>query len=184
MAEQQEWWQGELTLEAMIANKVAFLASPGCDIDFDGIATELDSDADETELADLWFESVVESLSAYRIVLHRHQTVADVAAYVERLEAGTATVGVHWSLDEGTSSPYPEQSKREIMLRGSIDASQIEWFTTFQAMFSHPWERQVWFEGTIVVERIEDLETGDVHVPTAKGYPISIEEPEALAPAP
>lgn len=59
-----------------------------------------------------------------------------------------------------------------------------QWFSTFQAMFSHPWERQVWFEGPILLDRIEDLETGEIHVPAEKGYPISVEEPEGLAPTP
>lgn len=179
-----EWWERSLTLDGMIAHKAAFLESPGCDVDLDGVASELDSDAEESELLDAWFDRVVESLRGDVLVLHRHQTVSDVGAYVRRLEAGEATVGVHWSLDQDTFSPDPDQSEREIMLRGAVDADQVEWFATFQAMFSHPWERQVWFQGPIRLDRIQDLGTGEFHVLSTKPYPISIEEPEALAPAP
>lgn len=43
MTEKRNWWQESLTLGAMIANKGAFLESPGSSIDFDAIASELDS---------------------------------------------------------------------------------------------------------------------------------------------
>jgi len=181
-----EWWQRDgLTLEDMVRHKLEFLENPGCNVDFTEIYERLDAgdDADESDVPSMWFDHLVEQFRARAtFTLHRHMTVVDFDSYVAGLEAGTETVGVHWSMDETTSSPYPEQARVDIGLKGEIDASQVEWFTTFQMHFSHPYEQQVSFDGPIRIEWIMNLETGETYRPRQEAYQICPEDDPAFVP--
>lgn len=167
---------GHVTLATLVADKARFLADPGCEIDFDAIAAELaiphgDED-DPAGWASAWFDHMAAILSVPVLTLHRHQTVADVDAYVAALGSGEASAGVHWSLHPDTRSPAPEQAAREILMRGRIDPSQVDWVTTFQSALSHPWEGQVWFEGPIAIDLVTELETGRELRPQGGPHPI------------
>lgn len=184
MTTETDWWERVAGLADMVRHKADFLADPGCDVDHDGIASELSREQDDGDaLLSAWFDHVVGLLGDRdTIVLHRHQTVEDVDAYVAGLREGSRTVGYHWSLDEDTSSPHPDQYDQDIMMRGRVGASQVEWFSTFQAMFSHPWELQVYFEGFMALENVREIRTGRDHDMGGLECLIAVEE--AFAPTP
>lgn len=155
-------WDGIASLEAMVAYGDAFIADPGCDVDFDGILAEMPGWEDEEPEAVCreCFRRTCGLLEGRaRIVLYRHMTVGSLEGFVEALEAGAAA-GAHWSLEEGTSSPFPEQSDVDVLLKGSVDASQVDWFTTFQNFFSCPWEREVTFGGAVRIDWVREVESG------------------------
>lgn len=170
-------WDKIADLEEMVAFKAGFLAEPGCDVNFDEILEELGDrfvgdPEDEAAILGAWFDFVVGKFRGRdEIALLRHMTVADFDAYVAGLEAGTETTGAHWSLSDETWSPSPEQSDIDVMLRGTVMADCIDWFTTFQAFFAFPWEEEVSFDGDIALVSVENLDTGVVHEPSAPSYP-------------
>jgi hypothetical protein len=152
------------TIADMIARKTEFLANPGCDIDYDSIETNVGVEGSDADLAAIWFDKIVETLTVFdEITLYRHMTVPDVANFAAGLDDGSLKPGDHWSLSEATWSPSPEQSDRHVRLTGTICREQIEVFSTFQCLFAHPWEEEIVFSGDISLTCMIDLEEGNMY---------------------
>lgn len=160
------------SLTDMLRVKHEFLAAPGCDVDFDEIRSEVGEDVSEEDLLSRWFDAVAEKLGASEeLPVYRHMTVPSFDDYIERLETGQDTAGGHWSLSEDTWSPFPEQAEIDIRLSGTIRTESIDWFSTFQAFFSHPWEQEVVFDGDVCLNEVTEIETGVSHQPARPTYP-------------
>lgn len=156
-------WDEVATLADMVGFKDGFVSDPGCDVDFDSILAEMPEwdGSDPDAACREWFDRIVGLFDGKtEITVYRHMTVEDFDGFVDALEAGQAAAGAHWSLDEGTFSPFPEQKSVDILLKGTLEASQVDWSTTFQNFFSCPWEREVSFEGEIRVDWVREVEGG------------------------
>ena len=167
-------WEEIATLEDMERYKAEFLEDPGCDVDREDISSAMDaSGLEEDELLEAWFEAVIARFRGKdEIEVYRHMAVPDFTRFVEGLEAGSETAGIHWSLSEGTWSPAPEQGgDADILLAGIVPAASMDWFTTFQNFFSHPWEEEVAFEGDLRLLWVKDLASGETHAPRLQAYP-------------
>jgi hypothetical protein len=167
------------TLDDMKAYRATFLESPGVSVDHEFIfdALEMHEDAEEDEMLALWFDGLVTRFEeAEEFTLFRHMTVDDFDGYVAALDAGTATLGSHWSSSEETSSPGPEQSEVDVMIRGRVDRSQIDWFSTFQQRFCHPHEDEIVFTGPVRVESIRNMQNRQEWHPTHDSYPTFCED--------
>jgi hypothetical protein len=122
------------TIADMIARKTEFLTNPGCDIDYETIETNPGIEGSDADLAAIWFDKIVETLTAFdEITVYRHMTVPDVASFAAGLENGSLKPGDHWSLSEATWSPSPEQSDCHVRLTSPYPANRSTCFQRFNA---------------------------------------------------
>ena len=162
------WFDGIGSLADMELRRSEFLSAPGTDTDVGAILDELGCDDDggshdEAALA-LWFDRLVVCFREKGPILavYRQIGLDDPAAFLDAIRAG-APVGPHWSLDPGIDVSDHHEGREAVLLFGRVRATDVCWFTTFQANFSHPWEREVAVAGTVMVDR---METGDGAVHT------------------
>jgi hypothetical protein len=166
------WFDGIASLADMEARRSEFLSAPGTHPDMDAILQILDSDgaagdagslSDDAALA-LWFDRLVARFRENGPILavYRQMGLDDPAAFLDAVRAG-APVGSHWSLDPGIDISGHHEGRETVLLVGRVRETDVCWFTTFQANFSHPWEAEVAVDGTVMVDRM-GLGDGTVHV--------------------
>lgn len=169
-----DWRERVVGLADMVMNRDRFLAEPGSLVDDEEILLALGLDGDAitvTALHGAWFDHLAALFSRESFVAHRHMTVPDFDAFVLGLEGGEGATGAHWSLDEEIESPCPEVEDVEIRMSAEIPAASVDWVTTFQQNFSHPWEREINVNGPVRLLAVTNLETGEAHDPQAASYP-------------
>lgn len=168
-----KWMVGVGDLADMVARRDAFLADMGVDPDLDEIGQEVDPEdrMSDAALLGAWFDHVAGSLAGDGAIrAHRHIRVTDLDAFVERCEAGVHP-GRHWSTTEDTASPDPEHGLVDALLTADVERAAVCWASTFQAWFSHPWEREVTVDGEVARFTVRDMRTGEEREVTIGGAP-------------
>ena len=160
----------------MVAHRDMFLENPGSMVDDGEIIDAMgldDGDGDGLSVAALraaWFDRLVERFSGSTFTVHRHMTVPDFDAFVAGLEAGEGATGIHWSLDPEIESPSDEVEEVGLRMTAEVSAEAVDWPTTFQQNFSHPWEEEVTVTGPLRLVSVTNLDTGEAYDPQASGY--------------
>jgi hypothetical protein len=149
-----------------VVRKAEFLSNPGCLPNFEELEDQLGYDKEclpEDRILSEWFDATVQEFSgSAQFSVHRHMTVPDFDAFVTGVENGDDDLGDHWSTNPETWSDHCEALGCDIVLTGRVAAEQVDWFTTFQTRLVFPWEREIVFEGGVVLDSVRRLDNGSV----------------------
>jgi hypothetical protein len=154
----------EARLQEFVVRKAEFLSSPGCLPNFEELEADLGYDKEglpEDRILSEWFDATVEEFSgSAQFLVHRHMTVPDFGAFVAGIEEGGDDLGDHWSTNPQTWSDHCEVLGCDIVLTGRVAAEQVDWFTTFQTRLVFPWEREIVFQGGVVLDVVRRMDDG------------------------
>lgn len=169
-----DWRSAVRGVADMVAHRDEFLDNPGSMVDDEEILDAMGLDDEDAlsvaELRAAWFDRLVERFQGGSFIVHRHMTVPDFDAFVAGLEAGGGSTGIHWSLDPEIESPSDEVEEVGLRMTAEVSAEAVDWPTTFQQNFSHPWEEEVTVSGAVRLVSVTNLETGEAYDPQASGY--------------
>lgn len=145
----REWWDyPHDTIDQLAALKDLFLQNSGTDND-EGSLSELVPDADEENVESEYFDLCIETFRhvsrSGHLTLYRAISVDDVDAFVAAVEKGTR-LGNHWTYhDHAASTSYHSEQQKEhlLMLVCEAPVSSVDWSTSLQQHFSHPYEHEI-----------------------------------------
>lgn len=158
----RQWWDyPHNTIDQLAALKDLFLENSGTDND-DGPMMELVPEATEDNYLSEYFDLCIETFRLVsrsgHLTLYRAISVDDVDAFLAKVIKGKA-VGNHWTYhDHAASTSYHSEAQKEhfLMLVCEAPITSVDWSTSLQQHFSHPYEHEIFVTGPVKLTMILD----------------------------